>query len=96
VGSEGDVESALFCRAIIPDSPFYTSFNPTVSCDRRTMILNVANDLVMRNIDTIAFDLYGCVAYLARHGNPDLGLAARATSSSPCSMGENPHRRLSG
>jgi DNA-binding transcriptional LysR family regulator len=30
-------------------------------------------DLVMRSIGTIAFGLYGSVAYLARHGEPDLG-----------------------
>lgn len=31
------------------------------------------HDLVVRNIGTIAFGLYGCVAYLERHGKPDLG-----------------------
>ena len=31
------------------------------------------HDLVVRNIGTIAFGLYGCVAYIARHGEPDLG-----------------------
>ncbi len=29
-------------------------------------------DLVVRTIGTIAFGLYGCVAYLERHGHPDL------------------------
>ncbi len=31
------------------------------------------HDLVVRNIGSIAFGLYGCVAYVARHGEPDLG-----------------------
>ena len=31
------------------------------------------HDLVVRNIGALAFGLYGCVAYLARHGEPDLG-----------------------
>lgn len=31
------------------------------------------HDLVVRNIGAVAFGLYGCVAYLARHGEPDLG-----------------------
>lgn len=31
------------------------------------------HELVVRNIGIIAFGLYGCVAYLARHGEPDLG-----------------------
>ncbi len=30
------------------------------------------HELVVRNIGTIAFGLYGCLAYLARHGEPDL------------------------
>jgi DNA-binding transcriptional LysR family regulator len=30
-------------------------------------------DLFVRSIGTIAFGLYGCVAYLAHHGEPDLG-----------------------
>ena len=30
-------------------------------------------DLVARSIGHLAFDLYACVAYLARHGEPDLG-----------------------
>lgn len=31
------------------------------------------HDLVMRNIGTLAFGLYGGMAYLSRHGQPDLG-----------------------
>lgn len=31
------------------------------------------SDLVVRNIGAIAFGLYGCLAYFARHGEPDLG-----------------------
>ncbi len=31
------------------------------------------HDLTMRSIGRIAFGLYGCVSYLARHGEPDLG-----------------------
>ena len=31
------------------------------------------HDLIVRNVGTIAFGLYGCVAYLGRHGEPDLG-----------------------
>jgi DNA-binding transcriptional LysR family regulator len=31
------------------------------------------HDLTMRSIGRIAFGLYGCVSYLARHGKPDLG-----------------------
>lgn len=30
-------------------------------------------DLIVRHIGMIAFGLYGCVAYLERHGEPDLG-----------------------
>ena len=30
------------------------------------------HDLVVRTIGTVAFGFYGCVAYLARHGEPDL------------------------
>lgn len=30
-------------------------------------------DLLVRNVGAIAFGLYGCVAYLARQGEPDLG-----------------------
>ncbi len=30
-------------------------------------------DVVVRNIGAIAFGLYGCLAYLARQGEPDLG-----------------------
>ena len=31
------------------------------------------HDLTMRSVGRIAFGLYGCVSYLARHGEPDLG-----------------------
>lgn len=31
------------------------------------------HDLVMRSIGALSFGLYGCVAYLARRGEPDLG-----------------------
>lgn len=31
------------------------------------------HDLVVRSIGRIAFGLYGCASYLARHGEPDLG-----------------------
>lgn len=31
------------------------------------------HDLVVRSLGSIAFGLYGCVAYLARRGEPDLG-----------------------
>ncbi len=31
------------------------------------------HDLVVRNIGAIAFGLYGCVSYIARQGEPDLG-----------------------
>lgn len=31
------------------------------------------HDLVVRGIGAVAFGFYGCVAYLARHGEPDLG-----------------------
>jgi len=31
------------------------------------------HDLVARAVGTVAFGFYGCVAYLARHGEPDLG-----------------------
>ncbi|WP_428391766.1 LysR family transcriptional regulator [Lichenicoccus sp.] len=31
------------------------------------------HDLIVRSLGTIAFGLYGCVAYLGRHGEPDLG-----------------------
>lgn len=31
------------------------------------------HDLTMRSIGRIAFGLYACVAYIARHGEPDLG-----------------------
>jgi DNA-binding transcriptional LysR family regulator len=30
------------------------------------------HELVVRNIGAVAFGLYGCVSYLARHGEPDL------------------------
>ena len=30
------------------------------------------NDLIVRNVGTMAFGLYGCLAYLARHDEPDL------------------------
>ena len=32
-------------------------------------------DLLVRNIGAVAFGLYGCAAYLARQGEPDLGSA---------------------
>lgn len=33
------------------------------------------NDLIVREVGTIAFGLYGCLAYLARHGEPNMGSA---------------------
>ena len=30
-------------------------------------------DLIVRNIGTLAFGLYACLAYVARHGEPDFG-----------------------
>ena len=30
-------------------------------------------DLIMRNIGTVGFGLYACLAYLVRHGEPDFG-----------------------
>lgn len=62
----GMLIEAVVDMAIKPSA----TFQPDVAVRLRRF---AQHDLVVRNIGSIAFGLYGSVAYLERHGKPDLG-----------------------